>query len=197
MQVTETSLRDRFREMESDELVRRMADGTLTEAAMVLAMAELDSRGVTPEQHAEVKAKLESITAASTAEWLASPGSRLVSQVIDGLIAFALLIVPVFVGGEDDTAVMFGLAGFCGYLLLADAMPRGQSLGKRVMGTAVIDRRTQRPCGIAQSVARNILGVLGIIDWIFIFSRMRQRLGDRAANTIVVNRTVHLGDEVA
>ena len=31
-----------------------------------------------------------------------------------------------------------------------------------------------------------LLALLGIIDWIFIFGDTRQRLGDMAANTIVV-----------
>jgi hypothetical protein len=32
-----------------------------------------------------------------------------------------------------------------------------------------------------------LLNFLGWIDWIFIFGQRRQRLGDRAANTIVVD----------
>jgi uncharacterized RDD family membrane protein YckC len=83
-----------------------------------------------------------------------------------------------------------GLAGVlvaCAYLLLADALPHGQSFGKRVLDIAVIDQRTLQPCTFPQSLLRNLLlAFLGIFDWIFIFGGMRQRLGDMAAKTIVV-----------
>jgi uncharacterized RDD family membrane protein YckC len=55
------------------------------------------------------------------------------------------------------------------------------------MGTAVVDAATGRPCTFGKSFLRNfLLVVLGFIDWIFIFGRRRQRLGDMAANTLVV-----------
>jgi uncharacterized RDD family membrane protein YckC len=55
------------------------------------------------------------------------------------------------------------------------------------MGLQVIDVRTGGPCTYGQSFIRNLLLLaLGFIDWLFIFGATRQRLGDRAASTIVV-----------
>jgi uncharacterized RDD family membrane protein YckC len=69
----------------------------------------------------------------------------------------------------------------------ADALPGGQSLGKRALGTAVVDARTGLPCGPWQSFVRNLLlGILGPLDWVFIFGSRHQRLGDLAARTIVI-----------
>jgi uncharacterized RDD family membrane protein YckC len=85
---------------------------------------------------------------------------------------------------------ILGVAGFilaAAYLLLADGLPNGQSIGKRVLDIAVIDQRTRKPCTYFQSFVRNfLLALLGIFDWIFIFGRKHQRLGDLAASTIVV-----------
>jgi uncharacterized RDD family membrane protein YckC len=85
-------------------------------------------------------------------------------------------------------------AGICGmfcailYLLLADGLRNGQSYGKRAVYIAVIDATTGRPCTFRQSLVRNLsLVVLGVIDWVFMAGRKQQRLGDRAAGTIVVS----------
>ena len=86
--------------------------------------------------------------------------------------------------------MFFGLI----YVLLADGLPGGQSFGKRINNTAVVDAETGAPCTFGQSFVRNIiLTVLGIIDWLFIFGKKRQRLGDKAAGTVVVK----VGLEVA
>jgi uncharacterized RDD family membrane protein YckC len=56
------------------------------------------------------------------------------------------------------------------------------------LGTRVVSVETNAPCTFGQSFIRNLLlAVLGPIDWIFIFGERRQRLGDKAAGTIVVS----------
>ncbi len=55
------------------------------------------------------------------------------------------------------------------------------------MMPAVVDARTGQPCTFGQSFVRNLLlSILGFIDWLFIFGRKRQRLGDMAAPTLVI-----------
>jgi uncharacterized RDD family membrane protein YckC len=66
-------------------------------------------------------------------------------------------------------------------------MRGGQSFGKRAVGTAVVHAVSGAPCTAGQSFVRNLLlYLLGPIDWIFIFGERHQRLGDKLANTIVV-----------
>ena len=73
------------------------------------------------------------------------------------------------------------------YYLFADGLHDGQSLAKRQLGIRVIDAETGAPCTFWQSFLRNLLlAILGPLDWIFIFGERHQRLGDKAANTIVV-----------
>jgi uncharacterized RDD family membrane protein YckC len=122
---------------------------------------------------------------------LASLGQRLAGQCIDGLVA----AVPVLVGAAITALlsrvgialILVGILFAILYHLLADGLEGGQSLGKRLVGIRVVSERTGAPCTFGQSFLRNlVLTLLGPIDWIFIFGDKRQRLGDKAAGTIVV-----------
>jgi uncharacterized RDD family membrane protein YckC len=118
----------------------------------------------------------------------ASFGARFSARVFDTAIALLLLVLG-FAGAtkQSGTPVLIAFLLCLIYILFADALPNGQSLGKRLLGIAVVDERTSRPCTLVQSLIRNgLLLCLGIIDWLCIFTRMRQRIGDRAARTVVV-----------
>ncbi|MGB1009201.1 MAG: RDD family protein, partial [Thiolinea sp.] len=79
-----------------------------------------------------------------------------------------------------------GLTIGLGYFLFNDALPNGQSLGKKLLKIRTISNNTGNSCSIIQSFLRNITTPLGIFDWIFIFSRSRRRLGDLIASTAVI-----------
>ncbi len=126
---------------------------------------------------------------------LASRGSRLGAQILDSFIAFipffgvAILVGVAPDGIADSLAVLFAPAILLVplYILFADAFPGGQSYGKRALGIAVVDKWSGAPCTAWQSFVRNVLlAILGFFDWIFIFGEKQQRLGDMAADTIVV-----------
>lgn len=127
---------------------------------------------------------------------LASRTARLGAQMLDGIVAVApaALALAFFGRARHADAEFFGGLIFLTlllfvvlYVLFCDCLPGGQSVGKRMLGLAVIDRRTGRPCSPVQSLGRNLLlGILGLFDWIFIFGEQRQRLGDMIAGTIVV-----------
>jgi len=124
-------------------------------------------------------------------ENLASLSDRLFGQILDSLVAIAAVaaagvlyaISPTLGGLAIILAILFAIF----YILLADGLEGGQSYGKRLVHTACVDATTGAPCTFWQSFIRNLLlALLGIIDWIFILGKKRQRLGDKAANTIVV-----------
>ena len=122
---------------------------------------------------------------------LASLGDRLGGQILDSLVAAGALILGVALRtvseGFGEFVMVVAVVFFVGYLLFADGLRRGQSYGKRVMKTAVVDASSGAPCTFGKSFVRNfLLMILGIIDWVFIFGKKRQRLGDKAANTIVI-----------
>ena len=122
---------------------------------------------------------------------LASLGERLGGQIVDAFIA----AIPAILGSapwpvSEDASMMLtstGVALAIGYLLFSDGLGSGQSLGKRLVETKVIDSATGEECTFGQSFLRNfLLMVLGVIDWVFIFGAKRQRVGDIAAGTVVV-----------
>jgi len=116
---------------------------------------------------------------------LASLSQRFFGQLIDGAVAFGLAIGVVVLTPLDNIVAPYLV--FISYVLFADGLPGGQSLGKKALGVEVIHLRDGRPCGWGHSFLRNfLLMVLGPIDWVFIFGDLHQRLGDRAADTIVV-----------
>ena len=121
---------------------------------------------------------------------LASRTSRLLAQILDDLAAFAIACVflPVALLLYRPLLMFLGIIGAALYVLLSDGFERGQSWGKKVLHIATVDAQTGAPCSYGQSALRNfLLMILGVIDWVFIFGQRRQRLGDMAANTIVVD----------
>lgn len=118
---------------------------------------------------------------------LASRGSRLGAQTIDGLVAAALFWITVPLQRIDERFLGLGLILSAGYFLLSDGLPGGQSLGKRLLDIAVIDEKTRKPCSLGQSVLRNFTAFLGAIDWLLIFGKKQKRIGDVVANTCVIS----------
>lgn len=125
---------------------------------------------------------------------LASIGRRLAARLIDCAFAVLIFFVVKFCAGvlaayvPAVTAKASFLCAFFAafaYFLLADALPNGQSLGKRLLSIATVDRKTRKGCTLSQSFTRNS-GALVVIDWVWIFLESRTRLGDMFAKTIVI-----------
>ncbi|OIN51612.1 hypothetical protein BLL37_17075 [Pseudomonas azotoformans] len=125
---------------------------------------------------------------------LASIGRRLAARIVDCAIAVLIFFIVKFSAGllSAHVPAVTPKAGFLSaffaafaYFLLADALPNGQSLGKRLLSIATVDRKTRKGCSVSQSFTRNS-GALVVIDWVWIFMESRTRLGDMFAKTIVI-----------
>jgi len=122
---------------------------------------------------------------------MAGTGQRYQGQFLDGLISFFIFGCMLYISnlikleGNLATAAIF-LVPFL-YYALSDALPGGQSIGKKVLNIAVVSKDTGEPCSVWLSFLRNAFApILGIIDLVLIFGKKHQRLGDMLANTIVV-----------
>ena len=79
------------------------------------------------------------------------------------------------------------------YMSLTEAYWHGQSLGKKILGIQVVAETGGR-CSFRQALVRNILRLVdGIVFYLVglvlaLRSKQRQRLGDRAAGTVVISR---------
>ncbi|QXI40686.1 RDD family protein [Pseudomonas xantholysinigenes] len=122
---------------------------------------------------------------------LAGLGRRWGGQMIDVLVTYAIFFVSFrvveFLQLSEQVAAVISLGAPLAYYLFSDAMPNGQSVGKKLLGICVVDERSYLNCSLGQSFVRNITTpFLSILDWIFIFFGSRKRLGDMLANTIVI-----------
>ena len=121
---------------------------------------------------------------------LASLSDRLWGQLVDSVVVLSVVAVSALPSAVSDrvggVTLVCGVAVALVYLLFADGL-RGQSYGHRLTQTAVVHATTGAPCTFGQSFVRNLLlSALGVLDWVFIFGKKRQRLGDMAAKTIVI-----------
>ena len=133
---------------------------------------------------------------------LAGPVSRMMAYLLDWLVMAGLTLgAAIGIGGplgmfSPDTAVMFVLVLFfviwTGYGIVLEWFWRGQTIGKRALGLRVVDQSglNLRP---SQVVMRNLvrfvdmLPALGLVGGLSCtFTRRCQRLGDLAANTVVI-----------
>lgn len=143
---------------------------------------------------------------------IARLGDRLIALIIDTLLMASILAVigmwsagkwgGITEGGFDIKGfpAMFSiittlLLGFLYYWILEGIF--GITLGKVIIGIQVI-KKDGSPCDMHASLIRNLLrfvdglGVYLVGFLIAIFSRMRQRLGDHLANTIIIERKFHM-----
>ena len=132
---------------------------------------------------------------------LASPVTRFLAWIIDFLAIMALdsglqnaLRITGILGA--DFAQAAGILGYfvlsTGYGIAFEWRLRGQTLGKRVLGLRVMDAQGLR-LDFSQIVIRNLLRAIDLLPVFYmvgglvsVFSRTAQRLGDLAANTIVI-----------
>ena len=112
-----------------------------------------------------------------------------ISQLLGELVMFTSIISP-------DAALAIRTISYfvitIGYSIFFEWIWRGQTLGKRVLKIRVIDAEGYR-LRPAQIVIRNLLRIVDTLPALYavggiacLFSKRSQRIGDLAANTIVV-----------
>ncbi len=128
---------------------------------------------------------------------------RIVAGILDVLIIFILssffiyILSSLFDAFEADAVVGYFVAMLpvliiILYHTLSEVLANGQSLGKKALGIRVV-RLDGQKAGFREALLRSLVlfldlvfsaGVLGIL--MIATSRRRQRLGDMAANTVVI-----------
>lgn len=192
-------LRANYENMHTDMLIEIKLKGNLTEAAEKILNEELQKRRISKNEFIEyvesdlLNFKPDDFHADIKIGDLASTGSRYVAQFLDQIIALALIYLMVFIVPTPDVSAnvkaIAGISIYALYILFNDAMPNGQSVGKKILSIKVINKTTGKNCGLPESFLRNITTVipfLAVIDAFMIFSLKKQRMGDKIANTLVI-----------
>jgi len=130
---------------------------------------------------------------------LASPVSRFLAWTVDaaaivasgGLLRQALSLIHNRAFAQTTYIIAYFVVSI-GYGIGLEWFWRGQTLGKRVLGLRVMDEQALR-LELSQIVVRNLLRFVDMLPLAYMIggiacfaSRRSQRLGDLAANTIVV-----------
>ena len=132
---------------------------------------------------------------------LAGPVARFLAWIID-LGCVLVILVPVNMGIQlimvvsPDFAMAAGIISYflvsIGYAILCEWHYKGQTVGKRLMSVRVMDIQGLR-LQFSQIVIRNLLRVIDSIPVCYLIGGLScllspkfQRLGDLAANTIVI-----------
>lgn len=134
---------------------------------------------------------------------LASPVTRCLAWSVDGVCMLAVLLALSYVvralgfageGIATAVALLVYFAVSVGYGIALEWLWRGQTLGKRLLRLRVMDAHGLR-LQFSQIVIRNLLRVVDSLPLAYLaggaaclVSRRAQRLGDVAANTIVVRQ---------
>jgi uncharacterized RDD family membrane protein YckC len=134
---------------------------------------------------------------------LAGPMTRFLAWAIDfcavglassmiGKLLTLLALISVDLAMATSTLSYFVLS--IGYGIALEWLWRGQTLGKRVLGLRVMDARGLK-LHVSQIVIRNVLRAIDTLPIFYMVggiacavNRYSQRLGDIAANTVVVRR---------
>ncbi len=185
MEINREQLAANFNSKETHELLRIYAND-LTDLAREVLHQELLARDISEEklQNQRVLEKQSSTTTLQTQGINATPVERLLARAIDTVIVFLL----IFIASSDIIpAATPGVAAAL-YFLLQDSIFYGKSIGKFIVGITVLRENTNRTCTFWQSIVRNcFLWVLGIIDLLLMMGKKKQRIGDWAARTMVIN----------
>ena len=193
-QTYEQAIRESFSNMHEEMLLERKLQGGLEENVERWLDEEISRRGLSDKSVSEYARDINYIDPKTFPpnicfDDLAPLGDRLLAQAIDQAVAVIIFVI-FFVIGDMLKVQAIGSCGillFIAYVILSDAMPNGQTIGKKFCKIRTVDAITGESCSVGASFKRNLpLIFLGIIDWLFIFGAKRQRLGDRWAHTIVI-----------
>ena len=190
MKTEAEALRQNYELMETEELMDRYERGSLTDVANSVLRQVLRERGVADAKIVELSLGKDGAQTSTDPE-LASLSERLFARAIDFLVYGVIFIVGAPLNkalGSTSTGLILIFLIYLFYLLLADALPNGQSIGKKVLNISVVSKEAHLPCTPLRSIARNLCFLTSFVDWLFIFGRDRQRLGDKIAGSIVVRK---------
>jgi uncharacterized RDD family membrane protein YckC len=132
---------------------------------------------------------------------LAGPVSRMLAYTLDLLVVMTIgtvarqILAPLGFFGKDFSDAIRILAYFVislVYMMLAEWLWRGQTVGKRLLRLRVVDAAGLR-LEPSQVIVRNLMRFLDALPGLYLLggitclvSRHRQRLGDLAAGTVVI-----------
>ena len=213
---TVDALRERYARSSDADLLALLAvdPERLTPESRQALAEETRRRGLeAPPEWASVPVAAPAGGAGVTAarRYLKAPfGTRLLAYIIDGIVSLGAVAVAIATVVFTNLPKDNGFAAFAViaaavvwtiyYSFTKDGREGGQSIGKEMLNLMVVNTTTNQPCSTGESALRalvlfalNLVPVVGwLIEPIFALSDPDgRRLGDRAANTQVIEVSVY------
>jgi uncharacterized RDD family membrane protein YckC len=175
-----------------EEYLQKRTDSEVEKILLI----ELEKRNISLEKIEQFvkENELDAYPNGMTYANLALRTNRVMAYLIDSFYIFCLYIAMSLVAWimNIDYAITTGITMliYWFYFLIKDALPNGQSFGKKSMQLKVVSSKTGNNCTVVQSIIRNIVNFipfLNIADALFAGRYKRQRIGDILARTIVID----------
>lgn len=121
------------------------------------------------------------------------PNKRVFAFLFDNILItiFTTLISALSLTYLDNEASLLSLGISFIYLLLKDTVYNGQSIGKRIVGIQIISSTENNFLSNRDLMLRNALLIIPIVPlieyFVMRFSNLERRLGDRLADTRVID----------
>ena len=94
---------------------------------------------------------------------------------------------PLLAGmGLSTFAFLFSAALWMFGLFFIDGFRKGQGIGKKLLSLQVLRLKDGKPCTFKDAFLRRFAGILQPLDFFWTLGKKRQRLGDKFAETVVV-----------
>ncbi len=88
--------------------------------------------------------------------------------------------------GLSTFAFLFSAALWMFGLFFIDGFRKGQGIGKKLLSLQVLRLKDGKPCTFKDAFLRRFAGILQPLDFFWTLGKKRQRLGDKFAETVVV-----------
>jgi uncharacterized RDD family membrane protein YckC len=163
-----------------------------------------------PVQGASVNAPSAATETRAAAPLLQGVAIRFVAQLVDVIILAIVFLILSFSGAGsitiDASTAQVSISPFFGPLILIDVIiaflyftllegRNGQTVGKMIVKIKVAKKADYSPITYSEAAVRTILRIIDLIPFIALYllgavliweSEYKQRLGDRVANTVVI-----------
>ena len=100
--------------------------------------------------------------------------------------SFGLPELLLGIGGLSIFTILFSIALWIFGLFFIDGFRKGQGIGKKLLSLQVLRLKDGKPCTFKDAFLRRFAGLLQPIDLLWFLGEKQQRLGDKFADTVVV-----------
>ena len=119
--------------------------------------------------------------------WILGPKTKLPRNTL--VVAQLLLVFLLGPWGHNnpETLAKSGTALWIAGMFLMDGLKNGQGPGKKLLSLQVLRLKDGKPCTFKDSFIRRLTSVFQPLDSLWTLGKKRQRMGDKFAETVVVN----------